>query len=74
MQMVGPSDVLTPPNWQDISSLASLNGVNLLTRYATMHSIRPAFLQWPVGNSPDLGELNIFMLVFSFFWSCFVPN
>ena len=54
--MVKHSDVLGPPNWRDISSLASLNAKQLLTRYASVHSMKRPFPFWDPSGDAELGE------------------
>ena len=55
--MVDHSDVLGPPNWKDISSLASLNAKQLLTRYASVHTIQRPFPYWDPAADVELGKL-----------------
>jgi hypothetical protein len=52
--MVKHSDVLGPPNWKDISSLASLNAKQLLTRYASVHTMQRPFPYWDPANDVEL--------------------
>ncbi len=56
-QMVNHSDVLGPPNWKDISSLASLNAKQLLTRYASVHTMQRPFPYWDPATDVELGKL-----------------
>lgn len=53
-KMVDHSDVLGPPNWKDISSLASLNAKQLLTRYASVHTIQRPFPYWDPAADVEL--------------------
>ncbi len=55
--MVNHSDVLGPPNWKDISSLASLNAKQLLTRYASVHTMQRPFPYWDPATDVELGKL-----------------
>ncbi|KAA6417827.1 MAG: salt overly sensitive 1 [Trebouxia sp. A1-2] len=53
-KMVQHSDVLGPPNWKDISSLASLNAKQLLTRYASVHTMQRPFPYWDPATDVEL--------------------
>ncbi|KAL0054936.1 hypothetical protein WJX82_004786 [Trebouxia sp. C0006] len=53
-KMVNHSDVLGPPNWKDISSLASLNAKQLLTRYASVHTMQRPFPYWDPATDVEL--------------------
>ena len=57
--MVRHSNVLGPPNWKDISSLASLNAKQLLTRYASVHSIKRPFPYWEPAADVELGKSSL---------------
>ena len=56
LQMVQHSDVLGSQNWKDISSLASLDAKQLLTRYASVHTLERPYPHWDPAADIELGD------------------
>lgn len=54
--MVKHSNVLGAPNWRDISSLASLNAKQLLTRYDSVVNMKRPFPYWDPSADVELGR------------------